>query len=120
MAVEQALPSSHCQRCDRDLNRRLAFAFKARPLPASDPVQVPSSSAAGEVVKCFRCALRHWPMLKRSGIAALVVGTILTLLNQGDILLAGQWHGALHWKIPLTYCVPFLVATYGALVNSRR
>jgi hypothetical protein len=23
------------------------------------------------------------------------------------------------WKIPLTYLVPFLVATWGALVNSR-
>ena len=26
----------------------------------------------------------------------------------------------LWWKIPLTYCVPFCVATYGALANARR
>jgi hypothetical protein len=52
--------------------------------------------------------------------AALVVGTVLTILNQGDILLSGQWNNALFWKIPLTFCVPFLVATYGALTNSRK
>tara|TARA_B100000315_G_scaffold252792_1_gene290311 strand:+ start:867 stop:1025 length:159 start_codon:yes stop_codon:yes gene_type:complete len=51
---------------------------------------------------------------------ALVVGTILTLLNQGDIIMAGQWESALYWKIPLTYCVPFCVATFGALANGRR
>tara|TARA_Y100000588_G_C13653249_1_gene668898 strand:- start:309 stop:488 length:180 start_codon:yes stop_codon:yes gene_type:complete len=59
-------------------------------------------------------------MLRRSLIVALVVGTILTLLNQGDILFAGHWVGAMYWKVPLTYCVPFLVASYGALTNSRR
>ena len=59
-------------------------------------------------------------MLKRSAIVAVVVGTILTLLNQGDGLLAGQWNNSLYWKIPLTYCVPFLVATYGALTAARR
>jgi ABC-type methionine transport system permease subunit len=59
-------------------------------------------------------------LIKRSFIAGLVVGTILTALNQGDALLNGQWNNALYWKIPLTYCVPFIVATYGALTNSRQ
>jgi hypothetical protein len=59
-------------------------------------------------------------MLWRSLAAAMVVGTVLTLLNQGDTLLSGQWTAALFWKIPLTYCVPFCVATYGALANSRK
>ena len=63
--------------------------------------------------------MRHWPMLRRSLVASLVVGTALTALNQGDAILSGQIAGALAWKIPLTYCVPFLVATYGALSNSR-
>lgn len=63
--------------------------------------------------------MRHWPMLRRSLIASVVVGTALTALNQGDTILAGQLTNALAWKIPLTYCVPFLVATYGALSNSR-
>jgi hypothetical protein len=58
-------------------------------------------------------------MLRRSLIASVVVGTALTALNQGDAILAGNLASALAWKVPLTYCVPFLVATYGALANSR-
>jgi hypothetical protein len=49
----------------------------------------------------------------RSFYVALVVGTILNLINQGDALL-----GAAHidWvKIVLTYMVPYAVSTYGAV-----
>ena len=77
-------------------------------------------SAQGQSAKCLRCALHHWPMLKRSLLTALVVGTILVVLNQGDSLFSGLWASAFYWKIPLTYCVPFLVTTWGALSNSRR
>ncbi len=59
-------------------------------------------------------------MLKRSLIVAAVVGTMLTLLNHGDVFFSGSWNSALYWKVPITYCVPFCVATYGALSNSRR
>ena len=111
---------SHCHRCNKDISHRLAFSFKRRGSPAGDNLAALPSGLPGEIIKCSPCALLHAPMLKRSAIAGLVVGSILTLLNQGDTLLGGQWNNALYWKIPLTYCVPFLVATYGALVNSRR
>jgi hypothetical protein len=58
-------------------------------------------------------------MLHRSLLIALVVGTILLAINQGDVLLGGEWPRALFWKAPLTYLVPFVVATWGALVNGR-
>ncbi|HEU0075728.1 MAG TPA: nitrate/nitrite transporter NrtS [Dehalococcoidia bacterium] len=58
-------------------------------------------------------------MLRRSFYTALVVGTILTAINQGNLLLGGTFPAALAWKVPLTYCVPFCVATWGALINSR-
>ncbi|MCE2464326.1 MAG: nitrate/nitrite transporter NrtS [Dehalococcoidia bacterium] len=74
----------------------------------------------GQSEKCLRCALGHWPMLRRSLLTALLVGTILAVLNQGDRLFSGSWVSAFYWKIPLTYCVPFLVTTWGALSNSRR
>lgn len=99
-----------CGNCGKDLGDSVTFAF--RPPGAA--------AATGGSVKCLPCAVMHWPMLKRSAIAAVVVGTLLTALNQGDLLVSGQWNSALYWKIPLTYCVPFLVATYGALTNSRR
>jgi hypothetical protein len=50
---------------------------------------------------------------RRSFAAALVVGTLLNLINQGDALFAGR---ALDWtKLVLTYIVPYCVATYGAV-----
>jgi len=58
-------------------------------------------------------------MLRRSGVVALIVGTILTTINQGNIIAGGDFPASLYWKIPLTYCVPFCVATTGALLNAR-
>jgi len=60
-------------------------------------------------------------MLWRAAKAALFVGTVLTLLNQGDALLrGGVLPAALAWKIPLTYLVPFCVTIYGAMSNAKR
>eukprot|EP01045_Picozoa_sp_COSAG04_P038448 COSAG04_NODE_10310_length_787_cov_1.318314_2_plen_92_part_00 len=47
-----------------------------------------------------------------------VVGTLLTAINQGDLLLKGRRPPA--WKVGLTYCVPFCVATYGAVRAKQR
>ncbi len=50
---------------------------------------------------------------RRSLYVALVVGTVLNLINQGDALLGTasiNW-----WKLVLTYCVPYMVCTYGAV-----
>lgn len=58
-------------------------------------------------------------MLLRSAVIAVIVGTLLLLINQGDVIASGIWPRALLWKIPLTYVVPFAVATAGALLNSR-
>ena len=54
---------------------------------------------------------------KRSWIVAIVVGSTLNLINQGDVLLNGS--SIVLWKIVLTYCVPYFVATYGA-VSARK
>jgi hypothetical protein len=59
-------------------------------------------------------------MLRRSLLAALVVGTIVTAINQGDTLVSGPRPPTLAWKIPLSYIVPFFVAAWGALMNARR
>jgi hypothetical protein len=92
-----------CDACGRE-HARLLFLFRTR---------------SGSVLKCGRCALCHPPLLKRSLGIAVVVGTVLLAINQGDVLLSSRWPGALAWKVPLTYLVPFLVATWGALLNSR-
>ena len=50
---------------------------------------------------------------QRSLWVALIVGTILNLINQGDSLLTGQRLD--FTKIALTYVVPYFVSTYGAV-----
>jgi hypothetical protein len=69
--------------------------------------------------RCLWCAVRDRPMLRRSAVTALVVGTVLVAINQVGALDAGQFRPALQWQIPLTFTVPFLVASWGALSNSR-
>ena len=69
--------------------------------------------------RCLRCTLIRPSLLKRSFLTALVVGTLVTAINQGNVMLRGDFPGDLVWKIPLSYCLPFCVATWGALVNSR-
>ena len=54
---------------------------------------------------------------KKAVLAALVVGTILTAINHGDVLLSGATPPM--WKILLTYCVPYCVATWGAITGKR-
>ena len=48
---------------------------------------------------------------------AAVIGTLLTLINQGDLMLAGHWPPL--WKLLLTYAVPFGVSTYSAAQHKR-
>jgi hypothetical protein len=48
-------------------------------------------------------------------LIALVVGVVLTAINQ----LGAEMNASLAWRIPLTFAVPFCVATWGALANSR-
>jgi hypothetical protein len=57
--------------------------------------------------------------LRRTVKIALVVGTILTLINQLDVFLKGQ-EVALTWvKCGLNYCVPFIVSNLGLLAGKR-
>ncbi len=102
--MSQQVGRGHCATCGQAFGGRLAFHFQ---------------TSNGIILKCLTCAMRHVPMLRRSGLIALVVGTILTAINQGDLILAGNWPPALLWKLPLTYVVPFIVATLGALGTGK-
>lgn len=52
----------------------------------------------------------------RRGIkVALIVGTVLVAINQGNVLMAGGWLTEFGWKIPLTYLVPYCVSTFASV-----
>ena len=58
--------------------------------------------------------------LVHSARTALLVGTILALINHGADMLSGQLSA--RWIVPLliTYLVPFSVATYGQVHGKRQ
>ena len=92
-----------CERCAQPL-RRVRYELRVH---------------GGRSPRCLRCALSCRPLIARSLIIALIVGTLLTAINQGNVIFQGDASPALAWKIPLTYAVPYCVATVGALLNSR-
>jgi hypothetical protein len=99
--VRPIVPCPTCGRCGR------AWAFGGRyrfPTPSGEPLRL-----------CLLCAFRYRPVLRRALGTALVVGTILTAINQGDAILTLTLTPVLLWKIPLTYLVPFSVSMYAAL-----
>ena len=103
--MDQSSSASNCERCQRALGTSMRFVVRL---------------SGGEVLMCLRCALRQAPLLKRSAVIALIVGVLQIVINQGDVILGGDASTALIWKVPLTVAVPFVVATVGALTNSRR
>jgi hypothetical protein len=57
--------------------------------------------------------------LRRTIRIALVVGTILTLINQLDVILRGDATSITWVKAALNYCVPFVVSNLGLLAGKR-
>jgi hypothetical protein len=54
---------------------------------------------------------------RKAFYTAVVVGTILTVINHGDTILQGNWPPFV--KIALTYCVPYCVTTWGAIIGKK-
>ena len=97
------MSTSGCHHC----GRLGAFGWRYS-LPAT-------SVEGGRTGHCLRCAIRHPALVGRASRVALFVGTVLTVINQGNAILGGHPTAELLWKIPLTYLVPYLVSTYSTL-----
>jgi hypothetical protein len=90
-----------CERCGRAARFRFAGAGR------------------GAAFRCWRHGIFYGPVLQRSlGIAA-VVGTVLFIINQLDVVLSGNVTSLVVLKIALAFVVPFVVSTYLALEINR-
>lgn len=69
------------------------------------------SSVAMKVYEWIKIARRRDVFVRGLKVGS-VVGTILTAINHGDLILSGNLTPTAAWKIPLTYFVPFCVSTY--------
>jgi len=72
-------------------------------------------------MKTFFAAAIERGVVATSGRIALVVGSILALINYGDRIFLHYDMQPLDWiKLAVTYCVPYCVATYGAAKYATR
>ena len=70
----------------------------------------------------WRAALstcRSPPNLRKTVRIALVVGCVLTLINQGDVIARGDATSLTVVKICLNFVVPFVVSNLGVLAGDR-
>jgi hypothetical protein len=74
-----------------------------------------ATPGATPALRCWLHGLVYGPVVQRALQVAAVVGTILFVINQLDVVLSGKVTPVVLLKIVLTYLVPFLVATYSAL-----
>jgi len=57
--------------------------------------------------------------LRRTLTIALIVGCILSIINQGDVIVHGDATGATVLKVCLNFVVPFVVSNLGVLTGDR-
>ena len=57
--------------------------------------------------------------LRRTAAIALVVGCVLTLINEGDVIVEGRATALTGLKIGLNFVVPFIVSNLGVLAGTR-
>jgi hypothetical protein len=57
--------------------------------------------------------------LRRTLRIALIVGVVLTLINQADVIIGGEANAVTWIKVGLNFCVPFVVSNLGLLAGKR-
>jgi hypothetical protein len=62
---------------------------------------------------------RRPAVLRRCAGIALVVGTLLSLVNQGHVVLAGDVDRWVALRILANYLIPFVVSNLGAVASMR-
>ena len=57
---------------------------------------------------------------RRALKVALIVGSILAVINHGDVVLSGQATATVWIKVALTFLVPYCVATFASVQAIRQ
>lgn len=74
----------------------------------------------GASATCWWCFIRSGPVVRRALATALIVGTVLTLINQPALYLHADVTIDRSLRVLLTYSVPYCVTTWGALGGAAR
>jgi hypothetical protein len=77
------------------------------------------ASAGGRDDRCLRHAIFYPPVRDRALRVAAVVGIVLFVINQLDVIVRGELTPVVATKILLTLAVPYAVSTFSALGINR-
>jgi hypothetical protein len=58
-----------------------------------------------------------WAVAKKSLMIAAIVGCLLSLANQGDVLLSQPFTARIGIKLFLNFLIPFTVSSVSAVLN---
>jgi hypothetical protein len=88
-------------------------------LPSADRLRNGSPTGNDDLVRTALRICLQPQHLRRTLTIAAVVGTILTAINQADVIVRGEATSTTVAKAVLNYLVPFIVSNLGLLVGAR-
>ena len=71
-------------------------------------------------MKAWLAFAREASVRRRALKVALIVGSILAVINHGDVVFSGQATATVWIKIALTFLVPYGVATFASVQAIRQ
>jgi hypothetical protein len=74
--------------------------------------QISTAQASGALAYAL-----SWDVAKKSLAIAAIVGCLLSLANQGDVLLSQPFTGRIGIKLFLNFLIPFTVSSVSAVLN---
>ena len=80
----------------------------------------PIFTLGSPLVSDFVSLARHPQVVRRALKYAVIVGAILTTINHGDALLAGDFSTSRLLRIGLTVLVPYVVSTLSSVEAMKR
>ena len=98
-------------RVDRDLSTATSTA----PPPHASLVDV--LGTGGRFARDLWESARRPPVFRRCLQIAVTVGTLLSLVNQGDLLVRGEVDLVAALRIAANYMIPFVVSNLGAMTS---
>ena len=88
-------------------------------LPGADCLRRGSPTGNDDLVRTALRIVLQPQHLRRTLTIAAVVGTVLTAINQADVIVRGEATSTTVAKAVLNYLVPFIVSNLGLLVGAR-
>jgi hypothetical protein len=82
-------------------------------------VRAAARIVSGVDLRAALATCRQPSNLRRTLTIAAVVGCILSIINEGDVIVHGDATGATIVKVCLNFVVPFIVSNLGVLTGNR-